>query len=107
MIVLIGSSHDDRIFFESLITQRRKERILKLFDASYGKLFGQDVCLVCDVYTNYRAQAVCQYLIEKYFEIMYEDSSSIENIISSLNSKDRYEGKDQSREINELIKIKE
>ncbi|MDD6918089.1 helix-turn-helix transcriptional regulator, partial [Anaerococcus sp.] len=28
-------------------------------------------------------------LIEKYFEIMYEDSSSIENIISSLNSKDR------------------
>lgn len=29
-------------------------------------------------------------LIEKYFEIMYEDSSSIENIISSLNSKDRY-----------------
>ena len=46
-------------------------------------------------------------LIEKYFEIIYEDSSSIENIISSLNSKDRYEGKDQSREINELIKIKE
>ncbi len=46
-------------------------------------------------------------LIEKYFEIMYEDSSSIENIISSLNSKDRYEGKDQSREINELIRIKE
>lgn len=46
-------------------------------------------------------------LIEKYFEIMYEDSSIIENIISSLNSKDRYEGKDQSREINELIKIKE
>ncbi|WP_240308891.1 helix-turn-helix domain-containing protein [Anaerococcus marasmi] len=46
-------------------------------------------------------------LIEKYFEIMYEDSSSIENIISSLNSKDRYEGKDQSPEINELIKIKE
>ena len=64
MIVLIGSSHDDRIFFESLITQRRKERILKLFDASYGKLFGQDV------YTNYRAQAVCQYLIEKYFVIL-------------------------------------
>ena len=70
MIVLIGSTHDDRIFFESLITQRRKERILKLFDASYGKLFGQDVCLVCDVYTNYRAQAVCQYLIEKYFVIL-------------------------------------
>lgn len=46
-------------------------------------------------------------LIEKYFEIIYEDSSSIENIISSLNSKDRYEGKDQSREINELIRIKE
>lgn len=46
-------------------------------------------------------------LIEKYFEIMYEDSSNIENIISSLNSKDRYEGKDQSLEINELIRIKE
>ena len=46
-------------------------------------------------------------LIEKYFEIMYEDSSNIENIISSLNSKDRYEGKDQSHEINELIRIKE
>lgn len=70
MIVLIGSSHDDRIFFDSLITERRKERILKRFDASYGKLFGQDVCLVSDVYTNYRAQAVCQYLISKYFVIL-------------------------------------
>lgn len=70
MIVLIGSSHDDRIFFESLITKRREERILKHFDASYGKIFGHDICLVCDVYTNYRAQAVCQYLIEKYFVIL-------------------------------------
>lgn len=46
-------------------------------------------------------------LIEKYFEIMYEDSSNIENIINSLNNKDRYEGKDQSYEINELIRIKD
>lgn len=46
-------------------------------------------------------------LIEKYFEIIYDDCNSIEDIISSLNKKDRYNGVRQSREISELEKIKE
>lgn len=46
-------------------------------------------------------------LIEKYFEIIYDDCNSIEDIISSLNKKDRYNGVKQSHEISELEKIKE
>lgn len=46
-------------------------------------------------------------LIEKYFEIIYDDCNSIEDILSSLNKKDRYNGVRQSHEISELEKIRE
>lgn len=46
-------------------------------------------------------------LIEKYFEIIYDDCNNIEDILSSLNKKDRYNGVRQSHEISELEKIRE
>lgn len=46
-------------------------------------------------------------LIEKYFEIIYDDCNSIEDILSSLNKKDRYNGVRQSHEISKLEKIRE
>lgn len=45
-------------------------------------------------------------LIKKYFEIFFEDSNSIDQIINSLNNKDRIEGSSNFEEINKLVEIK-
>lgn len=45
-------------------------------------------------------------LIKKYFEIFFEDSNSIDQIINSLNNKDRIEGSSNIEEINKLVEIK-
>lgn len=45
-------------------------------------------------------------LVEEYFNILFEDSNSIDQIINSLNSRDRYLGSSQSIEIQALEEIK-
>lgn len=45
-------------------------------------------------------------LVEEYFNILFEDSNSIDQIVNSLNSRDRYPGSSQSIEIQALEDIK-
>ena len=45
-------------------------------------------------------------LVEEYFNILFEDSNSIDQIVNSLNSRDRYNGSSQSIEIQTLEDIK-
>lgn len=45
-------------------------------------------------------------LVEQYFNILFKDSNSIDQIINSLNSRDRFHGSSQSKEIEALEDIK-
>lgn len=45
-------------------------------------------------------------LVEEYFNILFEDSNNIDQIINSLNSRDRFHGSSQSKEIEALEDIK-
>lgn len=45
-------------------------------------------------------------LVEQYFNISFKDSNSIDQIINSLNSRDRFHGSSQSKEIEALEDIK-
>ena len=45
-------------------------------------------------------------LIEKFFNILFEDSNNIDQIVNSLNNKDRFHGSSQSKEIHALEDIK-
>lgn len=70
MIMIVGSQHDDILYFESVITNKREETVLGKFKVTIGKIFNQAVLLVDQMKTNYLSSALTLYLIEKYFVIL-------------------------------------
>ena len=70
MIMIIGSQHDDILYFESVITNKREETVMGKFNVTIGTIFNQEVMLVDQVKTNYISSALTLYLIEKYFVIL-------------------------------------
>ena len=70
MIMIVGSQHDDILYFESVITNKREETVLGKFKVTIGKIFNQAVLLVDRMKTSYLSSALTLYLIEKYFVIL-------------------------------------
>ena len=70
MIMIVGSQHDDILYFESVITNKGEETVLGKFKVTIGKIFNQAVLLVDQMKTNYLSSALTLYLIEKYFVIL-------------------------------------
>ena len=77
MIMIIGSQHDDILYFESVITNKKEELIMGKFKVTIGTIFNQAVMLVDQVKTNYLSSALTLYLIEKYFVSLRNISSSL------------------------------
>ena len=67
MILIIGSQHDDILYFESVMSNKRQEVVLGKYEVTIGTIFNQGVVLVDEVKTNYVSGALILYLIEKYF----------------------------------------
>ena len=70
MILIIGSSHDDIIYFESIVKNKKEEIVLNRFHATTGTIFNQNVMILNDVYSSYLSSAVATYLIQKYFVLL-------------------------------------
>lgn len=70
MIMILGSVHDDVLYFESVMTDRREEVVMNNYKVQIGKIFNQEVLLVYDVYTSYISAMLTNYLIEKYFVLL-------------------------------------
>ena len=67
MILIVGSQHDDILYFESVMSNKKQELILGQYTVTIGTIFNQGVVLVDQVKTNYVSSALILYLIEKYF----------------------------------------
>ena len=70
MILIIGSNHDDVLFYENALMNKKDDVILNQYPVSYGKIFNQDVAVVSEVYTNYISSIVTSYFINNYFVIL-------------------------------------
>ena len=70
MIMIVGSQHDDILYFESVMSNKKEETVLGKFKITIGTIFNQSVLLVDQAKTNYLSSAVTLYLIEKYFDII-------------------------------------
>ena len=70
MILIIGSTHDDVLYFESVITNRRDETLFDIYKLEYGTIFNQEVVLVYDVYTSYVSGIITNYLLQKHFIVL-------------------------------------
>lgn len=66
MILIIGSQHDDILYFETVMSNKREEMVLGQYKVTIGTVFNQAVILLDKVITNYVSSALVLYLIEKY-----------------------------------------
>ena len=67
MILIIGNQHDDILYFESVMSNKKQEIVLGKYEITIGTIFNQGVVLVDQVKTNYVSSALVLHLIEKYF----------------------------------------
>ena len=70
MILIVGSNHDDVIYFQSALKDAKEEIILNKYRAYIGTILNQNVMVLQDVYTSYVSSAVLTYIIEKYYVLM-------------------------------------
>ena len=67
MILIVGNQHDDILYFESVMSNKKQELILGKYPVTVGTIFNQGVVLVDQIKTNYVSSALVLHLIEKYF----------------------------------------
>lgn len=70
MIMIIGAQHDDILYFETVMSNKKQEMVLDKYSITIGTIFNQSVLLVHEAKTNYISSALTLYLIEKYFIIL-------------------------------------
>ena len=70
MILIVGSNHDDVIYFQNALKDTKEEIILNKYRASIGTILNQNVMVLQDVYTSYVSSALLTHIIEKYFILM-------------------------------------
>ena len=67
MIVIVGETHDDILYFESVLANKREETLLNRFKVSIGTIFSQETIIVHELYTSVLASAVLTYVLNKYY----------------------------------------
>ncbi len=70
MILIIGSTHDDILYFESVMNNKREEKILNHYPLIFGSIFNQEVVVAYDMYTSYISSFITSYIIQKYFIVL-------------------------------------
>lgn len=66
MILIIGSNHDDVLYFENLVKDPEEEKVLRRYHVIKGTIANQDVIILQDVYTSVVSSMLTSYLIDKY-----------------------------------------
>ena len=67
MIVITGASHDDVLYFGSVLMNRREDTILGRYKVLYGTLFNQDAMVVHGLYTSVLSSAVISHILDNNF----------------------------------------
>ena len=70
MILIIGSTHDDILYFESVMTNKKTEMLYDIYPLQFGTIFNQEVVLAYDLYTSYISSLITSYIIQKYFVVL-------------------------------------
>ncbi len=66
MIVIVGDTHDDILYFDSILLNKKKEMLLSRFDVSIGTIFNQDVLVVHELFSSVLASAVLTHILGLY-----------------------------------------
>ena len=67
MIVVLGASNDDVLYFDRVLLNRKEELILNKFKASTGTIFNQEVLVISGLYSSALTSAVVTYILQKHY----------------------------------------
>ena len=67
MIAIVGAAHDDILFFESVMTDKRKEILFNRYEMTIGMIFNQEVLLVNGLYTSVLTSAAITQILSHYY----------------------------------------
>ena len=84
MILLVGSTNDDILYFSSILKNKKELRILNKFPAYTGEVFNQSVMLLKDVYSSYVSGLATSYIIDKYMTILVIHVGEVQSFTDSL-----------------------
>ena len=66
MIVIVGETHDDILYFDSVLANKRVEKIFNRIDVSIGTIFSQDVLVTYGLFTSVLSSTVISYILSQY-----------------------------------------
>ena len=67
MIAIIGSAHDDILYFESIMSNKKKETIFNKYEITIGMIFNQEVLLIYDIYTSVLSASIVNYILSHHY----------------------------------------
>ena len=85
MILIVGSNHDDVLYYENLLKNVKEETILNRYHVLIGKIASQDVMVLQDVYTSFVSSMIATYLIDNYLVSLIINVGRCEAISPDLN----------------------
>lgn len=66
MILIIGSNHDDVLYYETLLKDSHRENILNKYNAMIGTIGSSEVMVIQDIYTSVISSLIVNHIITKY-----------------------------------------
>ena len=84
MILIVGSNHDDVLYYENLLKDTYDVHILGKYDALCGSISGQEVMVLQDIYTSYVSSAIVTYIISKYYITLVINIGRVEAVTPGL-----------------------
>ena len=70
MILLVGSHHDDVLYFESKLRNKKEELLFDKFHFITGTMFSQNIGILYGGYTNYLNALLVQHILSKVYTIL-------------------------------------
>ena len=67
MILIVGATHDDILYFDSVLANKREEVILNRYKISVGTIFNQEAIVVSELFTSILTSAVLSHIFDKYY----------------------------------------
>lgn len=66
MIVILGETHDDILYFTSVLANKREDKLLGRYKIAIGTIFNQEALIAYNLYTSTLTSAVLMHIIERY-----------------------------------------
>ena len=67
MIAIVGAAHDDILYFESVMSERKKEIIFNRYELTIGMIFNQEVLICHGLYTSVLSSAIITEILSHHY----------------------------------------